>query len=132
MTSAAELGEAKAEVAAAESRARAVRVEIERSTVRALLDAEVLQVWGYSTLQAGLGMTPGPLIVMAVAPVTGRLGGRLGQRAPLVRGGVGFALGFLLGGLSTALISAATDTRPGADTAREAVVRAHRGQPGAA
>jgi len=58
-------------------------------------------VWGYSILQAGLGMSPGPLLVMAVAPVTGRLGGRLGHRALIVPGGVIFALGFLWRYLAT-------------------------------
>lgn len=43
-TAAAELDEARAQVAAAEAQVRAVGVEIERSTVRAPIDAEVLQV----------------------------------------------------------------------------------------
>ena len=43
-TAAAEVQEAAAQLAAAESLSRAARVEIERSTVRAPLDAEVLQV----------------------------------------------------------------------------------------
>src|SRR5262249_36101785 len=58
-------------------------------------------VWGYSILQAGLGMSPGPLLVMAVAPVTGRLGGRLGHRPLIVPGGMIFALGFLWRYLAT-------------------------------
>jgi len=53
-------------------------------------------VWGYSTFQAGLGMTPGPLIVMAVAPVAGRLAGRYGHRRLLVPGGVTFAVAFVM------------------------------------
>jgi len=52
-------------------------------------------VWGYSTLEAGLGMTPGPLAVMLVAPIAGRLGGRYGHRPLLVPGGAVFALAFL-------------------------------------
>ena len=52
-------------------------------------------VWGYSTLEAGLGMTPGPLLVILVAPVAGRLGGRYGHRWLLVAGGTIFAVGFL-------------------------------------
>lgn len=43
-TAQAELEEARARVAAAESQVRAVEVEIERSTVRAPIDSEVLQV----------------------------------------------------------------------------------------
>jgi EmrB/QacA subfamily drug resistance transporter len=58
-------------------------------------------VWGYSTFQAGLGMTPGPLIVMVVAPLAGRLAARHGHRVLLVPGGVIFALGFLLRYLAT-------------------------------
>jgi HlyD family secretion protein len=43
-TAAAELDEARAQVAAAEAQVRAMAVEIERSTVRSPIDAEVLQV----------------------------------------------------------------------------------------
>ncbi len=43
-TAAAELEEARAQVAAAESQARAAETEVDRSTVRAPIDAEVLQV----------------------------------------------------------------------------------------
>ena len=43
-TAAAELDEAQAQVAAAEAQVRAMAVEIERSTVRSPIDAEVLQV----------------------------------------------------------------------------------------
>jgi len=43
-TAAAELDEARAELQAAEAQARATAVEMERSTVRAPIDAEVLQV----------------------------------------------------------------------------------------
>ena len=53
-------------------------------------------VWGYSTFGAGLGMTPGPLIVMLVAPLAGRFAGRYGHRPLLVPGGALFALGFLI------------------------------------
>jgi EmrB/QacA subfamily drug resistance transporter len=52
-------------------------------------------VWGHSTFEAGLGMTPGPLAVMLVAPIAGRLGGRYGHRLLLVPGGALFALAFL-------------------------------------
>ena len=53
-------------------------------------------VWGYDTARAGLGMTPGPLIVMVVAPLAGRVAARMGHRVLLVPGGIIFGLGFLL------------------------------------
>lgn len=58
-------------------------------------------VWGYSTFRAGLGITPGPLVVMAVAPLAGRLAARRGHRVLLVPGGILFALAFLARYLST-------------------------------
>ncbi len=58
-------------------------------------------VWGYQTVRAGLGMTPGPLVVIAVAPLAGRLAGRFGHRALLVPGGIVFGLGFLMRWLMT-------------------------------
>jgi MFS family permease len=53
-------------------------------------------VWGYGTARAGLAMTPGPLLVMVVAPLGGRLAGRVGHRALLVPGAILFGTGFLL------------------------------------
>jgi MFS family permease len=53
-------------------------------------------VWGYDTAHAGLGMTPGPVTVIVVAPLAGRLGARIGHRVLLILGGVVFGLGFLL------------------------------------
>ncbi len=53
-------------------------------------------VWGYSTLQAGLGMTPGPLTVVVVAPMAGRLAGRYGHRRLLLPGGIIFGLAFFM------------------------------------
>lgn len=47
--------------------------------------------WGYSTLRAGLGVTPGPLLVAILAPRFGKLAGRVGQRPLLVTGGLVFA-----------------------------------------
>jgi EmrB/QacA subfamily drug resistance transporter len=58
-------------------------------------------VWGYSTFQAGLGITPGPLVVMAVAPLAGRVAARRGHRFLLLPGGILFALAFLVRYLST-------------------------------
>jgi MFS family permease len=53
-------------------------------------------VWGYDTAHAGLGMTPGPLIVIVVAPLAGRIAVRTGHRLLLILGGIVFGLGFLL------------------------------------
>jgi EmrB/QacA subfamily drug resistance transporter len=53
-------------------------------------------VWGYDTAHAGLGMTPGPLLVIVVAPLAGRLAARIGHRVPLILGGIVFGAGFLL------------------------------------
>ena len=58
-------------------------------------------VWGYSTFQAGLGITPGPLVVMGVAPLAGRLAARWGHRVLLIPGGILFALAFLTRYLAT-------------------------------
>jgi MFS family permease len=48
-------------------------------------------VWGWSVLQAGFGVAPGPVVVGLVAPRAGRLAGRIGQRPLLIVGGVLFA-----------------------------------------
>jgi EmrB/QacA subfamily drug resistance transporter len=53
-------------------------------------------VWEYSTLRAGLAITPGPLVVAALSSTTGRLAARYGYRPVLVSGGAVFALGELL------------------------------------
>jgi NTE family protein len=57
----------------------------------AMLLANVLfltEVWGFTTLQAGLAITPGPLVVAALSRSTGRLAARVGYRPVLVVGGV--------------------------------------------
>lgn len=56
-------------------------------------------VWHYSLPQAGLAVTPGPLLVIPTAIITGRLAARLGHRPFLVGGSLiyaGSALWFLL------------------------------------
>jgi MFS family permease len=50
------------------------------------------QVWHYSTARAGLAIAPGPLTVIPVAIVTGRLAGRYGHRPFLVGGALLYAL----------------------------------------
>ena len=50
------------------------------------------EVWRWSVLRAGLGISPGPLLVAVLAPQMGRLAARVGQRPLLVAGGVAFTL----------------------------------------
>jgi EmrB/QacA subfamily drug resistance transporter len=51
----------------------------------------MIGVWHFSLPQAGLAVTPGPLLVMPTAIVTGRLASRLGHRRFLVGGSVLYA-----------------------------------------
>ena len=53
-------------------------------------------VWHYSTLRAGLAITPGPLVVAALSSTTGRWASRYGYRLVLVAGSLLFAAGELL------------------------------------
>jgi MFS family permease len=48
-------------------------------------------IWHYSLSQAGLAVTPGPLMVVPTAIVTGRFAGRAGHRKPLVLGSLIYA-----------------------------------------
>jgi MFS family permease len=52
-------------------------------------------VWHYSTLAAGLAITPAPLVVALLSRTSGRLAGRIGYGPVLVVGGVTFAAGLL-------------------------------------
>jgi EmrB/QacA subfamily drug resistance transporter len=52
-------------------------------------------VWEYSTLEAGLAITPAPLLVAALSGPSGRLAARLGYGPVLVAGGLTFAAGLL-------------------------------------
>jgi EmrB/QacA subfamily drug resistance transporter len=49
--------------------------------------------WGYSTLAAGLAITPGPLVVASLSSTTGRLAARHGFGPVLIAGGLTFAFG---------------------------------------
>lgn len=49
-------------------------------------------VWGWSILQAGFGVAPGPLIVGLVSARVGQLAGRIGQRPVLLVGAALFAI----------------------------------------
>lgn len=49
------------------------------------------QVWGWSILQAGFGVAPGPAIVGLISPRVGSLAGRIGQRPLLLIGGALYA-----------------------------------------
>ena len=65
----------------------------------ALLLCNVLfltQVWGYSILEAGFAVTPGPLTAALFAPLGGRVADRFGQRVVAVPGGLLFAAGCAL------------------------------------
>jgi len=54
------------------------------------------RLWHYSLIQAGAALMPGPLMVVCIAPLAGRLAGRYGHRLLLVPGGLFFAGGSLL------------------------------------
>lgn len=51
------------------------------------------EVWGWSILQAGFGVAPGPALVAVLAPRLGTLAGRIGQRPLIVVGGLAYAAG---------------------------------------
>jgi MFS family permease len=70
----------------------------------ALLLANVLfltGVWRYSTVRAGIALTPGPLMAAVAAPLGGRLSNRLGHRAVALAGSPAFAGGTLTLALAT-------------------------------
>jgi EmrB/QacA subfamily drug resistance transporter len=53
-------------------------------------------VWRYSILEAGVALTPGPLMAAVAAPIGGRLSDRFGQRLVAIPGGLLFAAGAVL------------------------------------
>ncbi len=113
----------------------------------------LLGIWGFSQGLTGLAVTPGPLVVIAVAIASGRLVGRVGHRIVLVAGGLlyavaqgwlatqvtetsayltlwfpmqivgGIAVGLLLVGLSGAAVSGLTPARFGVGGAVNNAVR---------
>lgn len=54
------------------------------------------EVWRWSVVSAGLGISPGPLLVAVLAPQMGRLAARVGQRPLLIVGGLSFVAAGLL------------------------------------
>jgi EmrB/QacA subfamily drug resistance transporter len=52
-------------------------------------------VWDYSIMQAGLAVTPGPLVVALVAGTAGKVAARIGFRPVLAAGALCFAAGLL-------------------------------------
>ena len=65
----------------------------------AVLLANILfltSVWGYSILQAGFAVTPGPLMAATSSALAGRMIDRFGQRVSAVPGGLLFASGCVL------------------------------------
>ncbi|WP_151633464.1 MFS transporter [Noviherbaspirillum aerium] len=51
----------------------------------------MMEIWHYSLPLAGIAVTPGPLMVVPTAIVTGRIAGRIGHRKPLVIGSLVYA-----------------------------------------
>jgi EmrB/QacA subfamily drug resistance transporter len=52
----------------------------------------LVRVWGYSILEAGLAISPGPLTVAVLAPFLGRYAAKVGQRRLLIPGGLLLAI----------------------------------------
>jgi EmrB/QacA subfamily drug resistance transporter len=61
------------------------------------------RIWGYTLVQAGLSLMPGPMMVVLLAPIAGRLAAAYGHRRLLIPGGLLYASGalVLLLGVST-------------------------------
>ena len=53
-------------------------------------------VWHWSTIEAGFGLTPGPIMATLCSPLAGRISDRFGQRVVAAPGGLLFALGCAL------------------------------------
>jgi EmrB/QacA subfamily drug resistance transporter len=75
-----------------------VAVTIFAAVFYAMLLGNVLfltQVWGYDVLDAGLAITPGPIMAAVFAGPAGALADRFGQRAVAVPGALVFSAGFV-------------------------------------
>ncbi len=61
------------------------------------------RIWGYTLVQTGVAVMPGPLLVVLLAPIAGRLVAAYGHRRLLIPGGLLYASGalVLLLGVST-------------------------------
>ena len=53
----------------------------------------MVEVWDYSILQVGLAMTPGPGVLVLLAPLAGKLADRIGYRIPMIIGATMATLG---------------------------------------
>ncbi|MFQ5556782.1 MAG: DHA2 family efflux MFS transporter permease subunit [Acidimicrobiales bacterium] len=71
-----------------------------------LLPTYIQNVWGWSVLETGFAIAPGPLVSSLVSPVSGRLANRCGHAPLLVVAGISGATGL---GLQLLLL----DTTPG-------------------
>ena len=54
------------------------------------------RIWGYTLPPAGLALMPGPLMVVLLAPIAGRLAAVYGHRRLLIPGGLIYAAGALV------------------------------------
>ena len=101
----------------------------------AVLLANILfltSVWGYSTLEAGFAVTPGPLMAALSSALAGRMIDRFGQRVSAVPGGLLFALGcvlFATGLGSVAGLSGRVPAGDAADRPRRRVCRSPASAP---
>jgi EmrB/QacA subfamily drug resistance transporter len=59
------------------------------------------RMWGYTLVQAGLAVMPGPLMVVVFAPLTGRIAAARGHRVLLAPGGLFYVAGVLVLTLSS-------------------------------
>lgn len=53
----------------------------------------MVEVWDYSILQVGLAMTPGPAVLVVLAPLAGGMADRIGYRTPMIVGATMATLG---------------------------------------